>query len=105
MPNKKLLIILSMYLQQRRADNLSFLSVILKGEITKQRDLENLSPVDTRRRFNGDTTSYNIVQRRIDVETTSCVYGELIFITHLNQRIPLNHYMGFNLNDLEVLEH
>ena len=32
-------------------------------------------PVDTRRRFNVDTTSYDIVRRRIDVETTSCLYG------------------------------
>ena len=33
-------------------------------------------PVDTRRCFNVDTTSYDIVQRRIDVETTSYVYGD-----------------------------
>ena len=33
-------------------------------------------PVDTRRRFNVDTTSCDIVRRRIDVETTSCVYWE-----------------------------
>ena len=32
-------------------------------------------PVDTRRRFNVDTTSYDSVRRRIDVETTSCLYG------------------------------
>ena len=32
-------------------------------------------PVDTQRRFNVDA-SYNIVRRRIDVETTVCVYGE-----------------------------
>ena len=31
-------------------------------------------PVDTRRRFNVDATSYDVVRRRIDVETTSCVY-------------------------------
>ena len=30
-------------------------------------------PVDTRRCFNVDTTSYNIVRRCIDVETTSCM--------------------------------
>ena len=30
--------------------------------------------VDTRRRFNIDTMSYNIARRRIAVETTSCVY-------------------------------
>ena len=34
------------------------------------------NPVDTRRRFNIDTTSYDVVQRRIDFETT-CVYGEI----------------------------
>ena len=32
-------------------------------------------PVDTRRCFNVDTTSYDIIQHLIDVETTSCVYG------------------------------
>ena len=32
------------------------------------------SPVDTQRRFNVDTTPYDVVQRCIDVETTSCVY-------------------------------
>ena len=32
-------------------------------------------PVDTRRRFNVDTTSYDVVRHRIDVETTSCVYS------------------------------
>ena len=31
-------------------------------------------PVDTRCRFNVDTTSYDVVRRRIDVEITSCVY-------------------------------
>ena len=31
-------------------------------------------PVDTRRRFNVDTTLYDVVRRRIDVETMSCVY-------------------------------
>ena len=32
--------------------------------------------VDTRRCFNVDTTLHDIVRRRIDVETTSCVYGD-----------------------------
>ena len=32
--------------------------------------------VDKRRYFNVDKTLYNIVGRRIDVETTSCVCGE-----------------------------
>ena len=35
------------------------------------------SPVDTRRRFNVDTMSYGIIRRRIDVETTSCVYEDI----------------------------
>ena len=34
-----------------------------------------LIPVDTRRRYNVDTTSYDIVRSRINVETTPCVYG------------------------------
>ena len=34
------------------------------------------NPVDTRRRFNVDATSYDVVRRRIDFETTSCVYWE-----------------------------
>ena len=35
--------------------------------------------VDTRCRFNVDTTSCNVVQRRIDIVMTSCVYWELPF--------------------------
>ena len=31
--------------------------------------------LDIRRRFNVDTTSYDIIRRRIDVITTLCVYG------------------------------
>ena len=31
-------------------------------------------PIDKRRRFNVDTTSYDIARGYIDVETTSCVY-------------------------------
>ena len=34
----------------------------------------HLCTVDTRRHFNADTTSCDIARRRIDVETTSCVY-------------------------------
>ena len=30
---------------------------------------------------------------------------KLFFVKSLIQRIPLNHYMRFNLNDLKVLEH
>ena len=37
----------------------------------------NDNPVDTRRRFNVDTSSYDIVRGRINVETTLCVYGEI----------------------------
>ena len=36
---------------------------------------ECIFPLDTRRRFNVDTTSYDVVLRRIDVETMSFVYG------------------------------
>ena len=32
-------------------------------------------------------------------------YVTLIFVNCLIQRIPLNHYIRFNLNDLNVLEH
>ena len=39
-------------------------------------DIFRKNPVDTRRCFNVDMTSYNIVRRRIDVETTSCIYRE-----------------------------
>ena len=45
----------------------------------KKSIIQGLLPVDTRRRFNVDTTSYDIVRRRIDVENTSCVYGAIIF--------------------------
>ena len=36
------------------------------------------NPVDTRLRFNVDTASHDIVRCRNNVETTSCVYGEMI---------------------------
>ena len=35
-------------------------------------------------------------------ETTGSRVLELIFIKRLIQRIPLNNYMRFNLNDLKV---
>ena len=38
--------------------------------------IQFFNPVDTRRRFNDDTASYDIVRRPINVETMSCVYGE-----------------------------
>lgn len=34
------------------------------------------SLIDTRSRFNVDTTSYNIVQQGIEVETATCVHQE-----------------------------
>ena len=37
-------------------------------------------PVDTRRRFNVDTTSCDIIRRCIDVEMTSCVYWGKLYI-------------------------
>ena len=40
-------------------------------------------PVDTRRPFSVDTTSYGMA-RHIDVETTSCVYGERSVKWYLN---------------------
>ena len=30
---------------------------------------------------------------------------KLIFVKRVIQRIPLSHYVRFNLNDLKVLEH
>ena len=38
------------------------------------------SPVDTRRCFNVNTTLYDVLQRRINVETTSCVPNESEFV-------------------------
>ena len=35
--------------------------------------------VTTRRCFNNDATSCDIIRRRIDVEMTSCVYGDDTF--------------------------
>ena len=50
-------------------------SVILYFEDFHQIKVNSVHfPVDKRRRFNVDTTSYDIVRRRIDVETTLCVY-------------------------------
>ena len=40
----------------------------------------SLIPVDTLLRFNIDTTSYDVVYRRIDVETTSRVYRDRLFV-------------------------
>ena len=40
-------------------------------------------PVDTRRPFSVDTTSYGMA-RHINVETTSCVYGERSVKWYLN---------------------
>ena len=35
-----------------------------------------VAPIDTRRRFNVDATSYDVVRHRIDVETKWCVYWD-----------------------------
>ena len=40
----------------------------------KFQDTLKVSPVNKSHRFNVDTTSYNILRRRINVKTTSCVY-------------------------------
>ena len=37
-----------------------------------------LIPVDTRHRFKVDTTSCNVIRSCIDIETTSCVYGNVL---------------------------
>ena len=37
------------------------------------------SPIDTRRCFYVNTTSYDVVRRRIDVETTSWVFRKILF--------------------------
>ena len=47
--------------------------IILMTHLMSQKHLQ--TPY-TRHRFNVYTTSNNIVRRRIDVETTSCVYEE-----------------------------
>ena len=50
-------------------------------------------PVDTRRHFNVDTTSHDIVRRRIDVETTSCVYAAVISrITNINNLFLIGEF-------------
>ena len=38
------------------------------------------NPVDTRHRFNVDKTSYDVVQRRTDVETTSSIFRDYVVI-------------------------
>ena len=50
----------------------------------------------TRHRFNVDTMSYDIVWRRIDVETTSCVYWILAFVPMniLELAIGSVHFLG-----------
>ena len=48
----------------------------LKSECLILEIYSKYNPVNTRRRFNVDTTSYDVVRRLIDVETTSCVYRE-----------------------------
>ena len=46
-------------------------------------------PVDTRRRFNVDTTPYDVVRRRIDVETTSCVYSSQKYSEFANWNLQI----------------
>ena len=59
--------------------------------------LKSLFPVDTRRRFNVNTTSYDVVRRRIDVETTCCVYRvkmmENIFLFHFKSSFLISKFM------------
>ena len=45
-----------------------------------------LSVYDTQRPFNVDTTWYDVVRRRIDVETMSCVYGVSMYDLLVNSR-------------------
>ena len=45
------------------------------SKLSKEK-LMPINPVDTRCCFNVDTTLCDIVRRRTDVETASCVYGE-----------------------------
>ena len=53
-------------------------------QIAQSTSSSYLYPVDTRRRFNVYTTSIRRQRRRIDVETTSCVYWvQGIFISAL----------------------
>ena len=60
------------------------------------------SPIDTRHRFNVDTTSYDIVRRCINVETTSRVYGEtclkaLTHYQHTTETTTLYDYVDDNI--------
>ena len=48
----------------------------LKSECLILEIYSKYNPVNARRRFNVDTTSYDVVRRLIDVETTLCVYRE-----------------------------
>ena len=46
------------------------------------------------------THSYEKSQEKLNLE-----HFNLIFVKHLIQKIILNHYMRFNLNNLNILEH
>ena len=52
---------------------IEYLNAKIQNLLIMDTDLSN-DPVDTRRRFNVDTTPYDIVRLRIDVETTLCVF-------------------------------
>ena len=54
------------------------------------------NPADTRHSFNVDTASYDVVRRRIDVETTSCAYRKI----HRSQRFYLKMYLKLQINSL-----
>ena len=49
------------------------------------------SPVDTRHRFNFNKKSYDIVRRRINVKTTSCIYGKRLW----HKGFPVNFAIFF----------
>ena len=52
--------------------------------LKKIRKLLYVIPVDTRRRFNVYKTSIRRRRRRIDVETTSCVYWDIAKLVFIN---------------------
>ena len=60
--------------------------------------------LDTRRRFNVDTKSYDVVRRRIDVETTSCVYWVIAwngFPKRIGDDIINKKLKGLNVNNIK----
>ena len=69
------------YRQSSRQEFLSsFLLELSQGyraTTSKQFTFYHYVPMDRRRRFNVNKMSHNVVRRRIDVETMSCVYKEV----------------------------